>query len=159
MNPFAKHFSTIKASDLVLLDADGFVVEGGAQLPVNEAGFLIHSEIHKARPDVVAAAHTHGIHGKTWSSFGKPIEMLTQGEYPSWTFIELFMLTRSMKMHATSLADWAFTKTTAALFCPQRRDRRLQRRWAQITSHVSCKTMGKLPPRHWCSYLALGSSG
>ncbi|KAJ5452367.1 hypothetical protein N7445_000550 [Penicillium cf. griseofulvum] len=78
MNPFAKHFSTIKASDLVLLDADGFVVEGGAQLPVNEAGFLIHSEIHKARPDVVAAAHTHGIHGKTWSSFGKPIEMLTQ---------------------------------------------------------------------------------
>ncbi|KAJ5795693.1 uncharacterized protein N7518_004233 [Penicillium psychrosexuale] len=78
MNPFAKHFSTIKASDLVLLDADGFVVDGGAQLPVNEAGFLIHSEIHKARPDVVAAAHTHGIHGKTWSSFGKPIEMLTQ---------------------------------------------------------------------------------
>jgi ribulose-5-phosphate 4-epimerase/fuculose-1-phosphate aldolase len=80
MNPFAKHFSTIKASDLVLLDSDGFVVEGGAQLPVNEAGFLIHSEIHKARPDVVAAAHTHGIHGKTWSSFGKPIEMLTQGK-------------------------------------------------------------------------------
>ncbi|KAF4760684.1 hypothetical protein HAV15_005532 [Penicillium sp. str.  len=78
MNPFAKHFSTIKASDLVLLDADGFVVDGGAQLPVNEAGFLIHSEIHKARPDVTAAAHTHGIHGKTWSSFGKPIEMLTQ---------------------------------------------------------------------------------
>ncbi|KAJ6152462.1 hypothetical protein N7497_006781 [Penicillium chrysogenum] len=78
MNPFAKHFSTIKASDLVLLDADGYVVDGGAQLPVNEAGFLIHSEIHKARPDVVAAAHTHGIHGKTWSSFGKPIEMLTQ---------------------------------------------------------------------------------
>lgn len=80
MNPFAKHFSTIKASDLVLLDADGYVVDGGAQLPVNEAGFLIHSEIHKARPDVVAAAHTHGIHGKTWSAFGKPIEMLTQGE-------------------------------------------------------------------------------
>ncbi|CAG7921800.1 unnamed protein product [Penicillium olsonii] len=78
MNPFAKHFSTIKASDLVLLDENGFVVEGGAQLPVNEAGFLIHSEIHKARPDVVAAAHTHGIHGKTWSAFGKPIEMLTQ---------------------------------------------------------------------------------
>lgn len=85
MNPFAKHFSTIKASDLVLLDADGFVVDGGAQLPVNEAGFLIHSEIHKARPDVTAAAHTHGIHGKTWSSFGKPIEMLTQGQWLSFS--------------------------------------------------------------------------
>ncbi|KAJ5141472.1 hypothetical protein N7526_002467 [Penicillium atrosanguineum] len=78
MNPFAKHFSTIKASDLVLVDHEGYVTEGGAQLPINEAGFMIHSEIHKARPDVIAAAHTHGIHGKTWSAFGKPIEMLTQ---------------------------------------------------------------------------------
>jgi len=78
MNPFAKHFSTIKASDLVLVDHEGYVTEGGAQLPVNEAGFMIHSEIHKARPDVVAAAHTHGVHGKTWSAFGKPIEMITQ---------------------------------------------------------------------------------
>lgn len=79
MNPFAKHFSTIKASDLVLVDSDGYVTEGGAQLPINEAGFMIHSEIHKARPDVIAAAHTHGVYGKTWSAFGKPIEMLTQG--------------------------------------------------------------------------------
>ncbi|KAF7121593.1 hypothetical protein CNMCM5793_009063 [Aspergillus hiratsukae] len=78
MNPFAKHFSTIKASDLVLVDSEGYVTKGGAQLPVNEAGFMIHSEIHKARPDVVAAAHTHGIYGKTWSAFGRPIEMISQ---------------------------------------------------------------------------------
>ncbi|PYH80011.1 class II aldolase/adducin domain protein [Aspergillus uvarum CBS 121591] len=78
MNPFAKHFSSIKASDLVLVDADGYVTEGGAQLPINEAGFMIHSEIHKARPDVIAAAHTHSVYGKTWSAFGKPVEMLTQ---------------------------------------------------------------------------------
>jgi ribulose-5-phosphate 4-epimerase/fuculose-1-phosphate aldolase len=81
MNPFAKHFSTIKASDLVLVDDEGYVTEGGAQFPINEAGFMIHSEIHKARPDVIAAAHTHGIYGKTWSSFGKNIEMLTQGMF------------------------------------------------------------------------------
>ncbi|KAJ5601848.1 class II aldolase/adducin domain protein [Penicillium lagena] len=78
MNPFAKHFSTIKASDLVLVDSEGYVTEGGAQLPINEAGFMIHSEIHKARPDVISAAHTHSIYGKTWSAFGKPIEMLSQ---------------------------------------------------------------------------------
>ncbi|KAJ0424070.1 class II aldolase/adducin N-terminal [Aspergillus carlsbadensis] len=78
MNPFAKHFSAMKASDLVLVDADGYVTEGGAQLPINEAGFMIHSEIHKARPDVMAAAHTHGVYGKTWSVFGKPVEMLSQ---------------------------------------------------------------------------------
>ncbi|PSS23199.1 hypothetical protein M430DRAFT_97567 [Amorphotheca resinae ATCC 22711] len=78
MNPFAMHFSMIRASDLVLVDADGYVVEGGAQLPINEAGFMIHSEIHKARPDAIAAAHTHGIYGKTWSAFGKPVEMISQ---------------------------------------------------------------------------------
>jgi ribulose-5-phosphate 4-epimerase/fuculose-1-phosphate aldolase len=81
MNPFAKHFSAMKASDLVLVDADGYVTEGGAQLPINEAGFMIHSEIHKARPDVMAAAHTHGVYGKTWSVFGKPVEMLSQGKH------------------------------------------------------------------------------
>jgi ribulose-5-phosphate 4-epimerase/fuculose-1-phosphate aldolase len=85
MNPFAKHFSSIKASDLVLVDSEGYVTEGGAQLPINEAGFMIHSEIHKARPDVVAAAHTHSIHGKTWSAFGRPVEMLTQGMYSTYT--------------------------------------------------------------------------
>lgn len=85
MNPFAKHFSSMKASDLVLVDDEGYVVEGerggggGAQAPINEAGFMIHSEIHKARPDVMAAAHTHGIYGKTWSAFGRPVEMLSQG--------------------------------------------------------------------------------
>ncbi|KAL4800420.1 class II aldolase/adducin N-terminal [Aspergillus venezuelensis] len=78
INPFGKHFSAMKASDLVLVDADGYVTEGGAQSTVNEAGFMIHSEIHKARPDVMAAAHTHGVYGKTWSVFGKGIEMLTQ---------------------------------------------------------------------------------
>ncbi|KAL4945177.1 hypothetical protein BDV06DRAFT_231584 [Aspergillus oleicola] len=78
INPFARHFSAMKASDLVLVDGDGYVTEGGAQSPINEAGFMIHSEIHKARPDVMAAAHTHGVYGKSWSVFGRPVEMLTQ---------------------------------------------------------------------------------
>lgn len=68
----------MRASDLVLVDSEGYVVEGGNQAPINEAGFMIHSEIHKARPDVIAACHTHSIHGKTWSAFGRPVEMLSQ---------------------------------------------------------------------------------
>lgn len=79
MNPFAMHFSLIKASDLVLVDAHGWVTEGGNQAMINEAGFMIHSEVHRARPDAIAVAHAHSIYGKTWSGFGKPIEMLTQG--------------------------------------------------------------------------------
>ena len=50
----------------------------GAQLPINSAGFHIHSAIHRARPDVQAAAHCHSLHGKAWSAFGRPIDIMTQ---------------------------------------------------------------------------------
>ena len=46
--------------------------------PANAAGFLIHSAVHKARPDAVAACHTHSPYGKAWSSFCRPLEMLNQ---------------------------------------------------------------------------------
>jgi len=78
MNPMCVAFSSIKASDLVLVDPEGYVSEGGAQLPINMAGFYIHTAIHKARPDMQAAAHCHSIHSRTWSVFGKPIDMITQ---------------------------------------------------------------------------------
>ncbi|GAA5979014.1 hypothetical protein JCM5350_004206 [Sporobolomyces pararoseus] len=77
-NPFGVHFGRISVSNLVLVSPEGYPVEGGAQLPINTAGFHIHSAIHKARPDVKAAAHCHSIKGKTWSVFGKPIDLLTQ---------------------------------------------------------------------------------
>lgn len=53
------------------------------------------------------------------------------------------VLTSYSKMHATSSAEWVFTKTMAASFCQQRKERRLQRHWARRTLHVSCKTMGE----------------
>jgi len=45
---------------------------------VNTAGFKIHSAVHLARPDVHAAVHAHGVAGRAWSAFGKPLDMLTQ---------------------------------------------------------------------------------
>ena len=38
----------------------------------------IHSAIHQARPDVVAAAHSHSPYGKSFSSLGIPLDPLTQ---------------------------------------------------------------------------------
>ncbi|KAF8228121.1 arad-like aldolase/epimerase [Tricholoma matsutake] len=78
MNPVAVHFSSIKKSNLVLVNPEGHVSPHGAQLPINAAGFFIHSAIHKARPDVHAAAHCHSIHGKAWSIYGKPVDISTQ---------------------------------------------------------------------------------
>ncbi|RMZ68615.1 class II aldolase adducin domain containing [Pyrenophora seminiperda CCB06] len=77
-NPLGKHFGLLKASDMVLVDYSGAVVGGNQSRPANAAGFLIHSAIHKARPDVNAACHCHGIAGKAWSAFAKPLEMINQ---------------------------------------------------------------------------------
>jgi ribulose-5-phosphate 4-epimerase/fuculose-1-phosphate aldolase len=76
VNPFAMSFAHVKASDLLLVNHDGEVVEG--RHPVNVAAFAIHSQVHQARPDIVAAAHTHSVHGRALSALGQVIEPITQ---------------------------------------------------------------------------------
>lgn len=76
VNPVMRHFADMRVSDLLLVDHDGTILEGDGR--VNSAGFAIHSQLHAARPDVVAAAHTHSVHGKAWSAFGRTIDPLTQ---------------------------------------------------------------------------------
>lgn len=76
VNPFAMPFAKVKVSDLLLVNHQGEVVEGDR--PVNRAAFAIHSQVHRARPDVVAAAHSHSLHGKAWSSLGRPLDPITQ---------------------------------------------------------------------------------
>jgi len=76
VNPFGMHFGHITVSDLILVNDAGVVVEGDGQL--NRAAFAIHSQVHAARPDVVAAAHAHSLHGKAWSSLGRLLQPITQ---------------------------------------------------------------------------------
>ncbi|MET0143284.1 MAG: class II aldolase/adducin family protein [Ilumatobacteraceae bacterium] len=76
VNPFGLSFRHMTVSDLLLVNHQGEVVVGSA--PVNRAAFVIHSAIHQARPDVVAAAHAHSPHGKAFSSLGIPLAPLTQ---------------------------------------------------------------------------------
>ncbi len=63
VNPFGMYFGHIKVSDLILVNDKGEVVKGNK--PVNAAAFAIHSQVHSARPDVIAAAHAHSTYGKT----------------------------------------------------------------------------------------------
>jgi ribulose-5-phosphate 4-epimerase/fuculose-1-phosphate aldolase len=74
--PIGPWFGAIRVSDLVQVDHDGRILSGEG--PINQAGFAIHSEIHKARPDVIAAAHSHSIHGKAWSTLGRLLDPITQ---------------------------------------------------------------------------------
>jgi len=76
LNPFGMYFGHVRASDLILVNHRGDVVEGN--YPVNAAAFAIHSRVHAARPDIVAAAHSHSMHGKAWSSLGRLLDPITQ---------------------------------------------------------------------------------
>jgi ribulose-5-phosphate 4-epimerase/fuculose-1-phosphate aldolase len=74
--PIGPWFGHIRVSDLVLVDHDGNILEGKG--PINQAGFAIHSQLHKARPDVVSAAHAHSIYGKAWSALGRLLDPISQ---------------------------------------------------------------------------------
>jgi ribulose-5-phosphate 4-epimerase/fuculose-1-phosphate aldolase len=76
VNPFGMHFGHIRVSDLLLVNDHGEVVEGSYH--VNTAAFAIHSQVHAARPDVIAAAHSHSTYGRAWSTLGRLLDPITQ---------------------------------------------------------------------------------
>jgi len=56
INNFSLIFDEIKASNLIKVDLEGNIIGEGK---INPAGFLIHSAIYSARPDVGGIVHTH----------------------------------------------------------------------------------------------------
>ena len=63
-------------SALLSLPVQGVSVE--EKRAINRAAFAIHSQVHAARPDVVAAAHAHSMYGKSWSTLGRLLDPITQ---------------------------------------------------------------------------------
>jgi len=76
INPFGVHFGHARVSDLLLVDSAGNVLQGSGS--VNQAGYVIHSHVHAARPDVVAAAHSHSTAGRAWATLHRRLDPLTQ---------------------------------------------------------------------------------
>jgi ribulose-5-phosphate 4-epimerase/fuculose-1-phosphate aldolase len=59
INPYGLMFDEITASNLVKIDWDGKILDDPLGMGVNEAGFVIHSCVHKARPEISCVIHTH----------------------------------------------------------------------------------------------------
>ncbi|XP_072593743.1 alpha-adducin isoform X3 [Vulpes vulpes] len=58
--PFGLLYSEVTASSLVKINLQGDVVDrGSTNLGVNQAGFVLHSAIYAARPDVKCVVHIH----------------------------------------------------------------------------------------------------
>jgi ribulose-5-phosphate 4-epimerase/fuculose-1-phosphate aldolase len=58
INPFGLHYREVTASNLVLIDTEGNPARETGW-PVNRAGFVIHSAIHRALKDAHCVMHTH----------------------------------------------------------------------------------------------------
>ena len=53
-------YNEVTASSLVKVNMQGETVEEGTtNFGVNQAGFLLHSAIHQARPDIKCIVHLH----------------------------------------------------------------------------------------------------
>jgi ribulose-5-phosphate 4-epimerase/fuculose-1-phosphate aldolase len=59
INPYGLMFDEITASSLVKIDWDGKIKDDPLGMGVNEAGFVIHSCMHAARPEINCVIHTH----------------------------------------------------------------------------------------------------
>jgi ribulose-5-phosphate 4-epimerase/fuculose-1-phosphate aldolase len=81
INPYGLMFYEITASSLVKIDYEGQPVEPSPH-PVNYAGFVIHSAIHAARPDVNCVLHTHTRAGVAVSCLKEGLLSLNQFSAP-----------------------------------------------------------------------------
>lgn len=70
INSGASVRSALTVDDIVSIDLDGNLIEGGAPPPME---FHIHAEIYRCRPDVNAVAHTHPLWSTLFSMAGLPV--------------------------------------------------------------------------------------
>lgn len=70
LNPKWKHFSTIKASDLILLDADD--ADALNRDDIDPTAWSIHGQVHKLAPHIRVALHLHPIYATTVATLKDP---------------------------------------------------------------------------------------
>jgi ribulose-5-phosphate 4-epimerase/fuculose-1-phosphate aldolase len=59
INAYGLLFDEITATSLVRIDCDANIIDDRTNLGVNPGGFMIHSAVHLARPDLACVMHSH----------------------------------------------------------------------------------------------------
>lgn len=75
MKPHGFGFEEITPENIVLCNLDGEKISGGGR---KHSEVYIHSEIFKARPDVMSVIHAHPTYAVAWSATGKPLQPISQ---------------------------------------------------------------------------------
>jgi ribulose-5-phosphate 4-epimerase/fuculose-1-phosphate aldolase len=86
LNPFGPLYEEITASSLVKVDLDGTPVDAEAA-PINPAGYVIHSCIHRERHDLTCIIHTHTTAGAGVSAQAEGLLPISQTALLYWDLI------------------------------------------------------------------------
>jgi ribulose-5-phosphate 4-epimerase/fuculose-1-phosphate aldolase len=82
INPYGMMYEEITASSLIKVDVAGNILArpdfGALDYGINRAGYVIHSAIHAARPEVACVIHTHAWASMAVSSLDCGLLPLTQ---------------------------------------------------------------------------------
>lgn len=78
INPFGYLYDEVNASNLIKADFSGNILESAPGTEPNKAGFVIHSGIYRARPDINCVIHTHSHYGTAISNLEGGLEFLNQ---------------------------------------------------------------------------------
>ena len=79
-NPWLLHWEELRPEHVIAIDLDGNVVEGsldGNDWPV-PLGIPLHLALHRIRPDVQVAVHSHPLHATVWADIGEIPPVLDQ---------------------------------------------------------------------------------
>lgn len=77
INPLGLMFDEITASSLIKVNMDGEILQE-TPYQVNRAGFVIHSAVQAARPDITCAIHLHSLDGVAVSATEEGLLPLNQ---------------------------------------------------------------------------------
>ncbi len=78
LNPYGMLYEEMTASSMIRIDVEGKVLFNATDYGINQAGYVIHSAIHKARHDVGCVIHTHTLPGMTVSAMKTGLLPLAQ---------------------------------------------------------------------------------
>lgn len=87
INAFGLLWDEISASTLVKVTLDGDIVDDPTGNGINRAGFVIHSAVHRARPDVACVIHTHTAAGIAVSAQDHGLLPISQHAMRFWNSI------------------------------------------------------------------------
>jgi ribulose-5-phosphate 4-epimerase/fuculose-1-phosphate aldolase len=77
--PFGLHWSEVKASDFVVVDFDGNILDGDQHALVEDSAFFIHAPMHASARHIPCILHTHMPYATALSMLEDPeLEMVSQ---------------------------------------------------------------------------------